>query len=81
MYTIKTKKVNKWHLENAASVEDLVGRVRCIKQSVQTAVQNVKYHSNPLKEGLSTAKSVIQNIKSIDCIGISIPTAGIPWIL
>lgn len=63
---IKIKKVSKWHLENATSVEGLADRVKCIRQLVQIAVQNVKYHSNLLKEGLSTVKSVIQNIENID---------------
>jgi hypothetical protein len=66
---IETKKrVSKWHLENAALVEGLADRVRCIRQLVQIAVQNVKYRSNLLKEGLSTAKTVTENIGDIDLV-------------
>jgi len=58
--------VNKWHLENAVLAEGLAVSVKCIRQLVRIAAQNVKYRSNLLKEDLSTAETVIQSIEDID---------------
>jgi hypothetical protein len=64
---VKTKKVNKWHLENAASEEEaLVDHAKCIRQLVQIAVQKQKFHSSQLKEGPCIAESVIKSIKNIE---------------
>jgi hypothetical protein len=49
LYTVKTKKVNIWHLENAVPEEDLADREKCIRQLVQIAVKNAKFRSSHLE--------------------------------
>ena len=59
--------MNKWHLENAASVEAAsADHVRCTKQLVQIADKNVRFRSNLLKEGPCIVESVIQNTENIE---------------
>ena len=64
---LKQKRVNKWHLENAASAEAaLVDHVKCIRQFVQIVEKNARFHSSLLKEDRFTAGSVTQNIENTE---------------
>jgi len=66
LYMVKTKKVNKWHLENAGSAEALADHVKCIRQLVQIAVQKQRFHSSQLKADPCIVESVIKNIEDIE---------------
>jgi hypothetical protein len=63
---VKIKKVNKWHLENAALAEALADHARCIRQLVQIAAQRQRSLSSLLKEDPCIAESVIKNIENIE---------------
>lgn len=48
----------------AEVLAEVLGQERCIKQLVQTAVKNAKYHSNQQKASQFIAEIAIRNIKS-----------------
>ena len=60
-------KVNKWHLENEALIEDLADHARCIRQLVRIADKNAKFLSSHLETDQFIAKTVFQNIENSDC--------------